>query len=394
MNLETELARLKNLFDKGLIDEAEYREEKKALLSSSRGGSNSQSGPTSGAPRPGATALDFAPTMMLDAGDRVYRLEEKLGEGGMGQVWRALDEAESEIVGKPVWKAVKILPLSADADPVAYKRLKEEAILAARLSHPNIVSVFDWREMRGQNIPFIVMEWLQGQDLGHMLAAEGDPGLPLERVLELLAPVVDALDYAWKECQIVHRDIKPGNIFLTHDGKIKLLDFGIAARSGKTGSMLGYEGKERARSPEYGAPEVAAKQKPNPSMDVYGLGILTYALLEGDTPFGDNRTPHTPMPDKPEALNDAQWRVLQRAFAFEASQRYQTAFDFLRDLEQSDGEILNLLGKVAQLATDATRQKRELDELKAIDEQELDFKEKLNKISELISQQRKDRTLD
>lgn len=340
-----QLAKLKSLLELGALSQAEHDQRRQAILDVEFGVSTS---PTGGTPGKKGTDDGFRSSMVIGPADRPYQLEEKLGEGGMGQVWRAQDMAESETVGKPVWKAVKILPLTPDTDPTQYKWLKQEAMLAARLSHPNIVRVFDWREDHTTGLPFIVMEWLQGMDLGKVLAKEGNPGLPFERVIELLTPVVEALDYAWAEHSLVHRDIKPGNIFLTQEGRIKLLDFGIAARGRKTSSLLNFEGREQAGTEGYRAPEARAKQKPHPKLDVYALGVLVYELLEGDTPFEGERSPYTPLPDKPGALNEAQWLVLQQAFAFEVSQRPETTVEFWQTIHRAAGPTVEELERQRQ----------------------------------------------
>lgn len=147
--------------------------------------------------------------------DQRYRLEEKLGEGGMGVVYRAWDERLERQV------ALKILPMSQRKDRV--ERFRQEALAVARLSHPNIVTIYDTAQCNNQ--PYIVMEYLHGADLDSVEPTS------VPAILDVMIQVCDALDYAHRQ-GIVHRDVKPGNIFLTREGNVKLVDFGLAVMEG------------------------------------------------------------------------------------------------------------------------------------------------------------------
>jgi serine/threonine protein kinase len=202
-------------------------------------------------------------------GDR-YRLGAPLGTGGMGEVWAA----EDVVLGRPV--AVKLLGGALAGDGQAAERLRREARAAARLDHPGIARVLDLGEQAGR--PYLVMELLEGESLAARLARTG-PLDPAEAAA-VAAAVADALDAAHR-AGVVHRDVKPGNVFLTGDGQVKVLDFGIASAAGEaaltTGDLLG--------TAAYLAPERALGHRATPAADVYSLGVLLYELLAGRRPF-------------------------------------------------------------------------------------------------------------
>ncbi|MGW5489637.1 WD40 repeat domain-containing serine/threonine protein kinase [Streptosporangium sandarakinum] len=203
-----------------------------------------------------------------------YRLEEPLGRGGMGEVWRGVDLR----LRRPV--AVKILPLTIAADPAGVARFRREAEVAAALNHPGITTVFDIDEhLHGdERWLFLVMELMVGRDLRHLLAASPE-GLPIERVTELAVQITDALAAAHRR-GVVHRDIKPANLFLLEDGRVKICDFGIArladaTKITATGSSAG--------TPLYMAPEQIRGGQVDHRTDLYAFGCVLYELLTGTT---------------------------------------------------------------------------------------------------------------
>ncbi|MEU4232536.1 serine/threonine-protein kinase [Nonomuraea sp. NPDC026600] len=203
-----------------------------------------------------------------------YRLEEPLGRGGMGEVWRGVDLR----LRRPV--AVKILPLTIAAEPTGVARFRREAEVAATLNHPGITTVFDIDEHRHENELwlFLVMELMVGRDLRHLLAAS-PKGLPIEQVTELAAQITDALAAAHRR-GVVHRDIKPANLFLLEEGRVKICDFGIArladaTKITATGSSAG--------TPLYMAPEQIQGGEVDHRTDLYAFGCVLYELLTGTT---------------------------------------------------------------------------------------------------------------
>ena len=180
--------------------------------------------------------MDLRPELDIGPEDRRFRLVRELGGGAMGRVWLARDLAEESPQGGECYKALKVITPHVQDVPSALARLKKEARYAARLNHPHIVNVFDWRQGQDGWL-FVLMEYLQGETLGELLVREGDPGLPWKRVKELLEPMAAALDYAHGQ-GIIHRDLKPDNVLITGQGQVKLLDFGLADRLRETATQL------------------------------------------------------------------------------------------------------------------------------------------------------------
>jgi serine/threonine-protein kinase len=188
----------------------------------------------------------------------------------MGVVWAA----EDELLGRRV--AVKVLGEALAGDGRAAERLRREARSAARLVHPNIARVLDLGEQDGR--PYLVMELLEGESLAARIARDG--AMAPAEAAAVAAAIADALEAAHR-AGVVHRDVKPGNVFVTRVGEVKVLDFGIASAAGEaaltTGDLLG--------TAAYLAPERALGRPATPAADVYALGVLVYELLAGRRPF-------------------------------------------------------------------------------------------------------------
>lgn len=201
-----------------------------------------------------------------------YRLQERLGRGGMGDVWRAVDEA----LGRTV--AVKLL--AAEADEAVGLRFRREAEIAARLNHPHTVALYDAGSHQGRL--FLVMEFVDGRSLAEELAAHG--ALAPEHVADLAAQIARGLSAAHQQ-GVIHRDIKPGNLLLSSDGTVKIADFGIARIADETALSLTTTGQLLGTS-TYLAPERAVGRPAGPASDVYSLGCVLHELLTGRPPFG------------------------------------------------------------------------------------------------------------
>ncbi|OLZ72669.1 serine/threonine protein kinase [Streptomyces sp. IMTB 2501] len=204
-----------------------------------------------------------------------YRLLSALGEGGMGTVWRARDEVLHREVAVKEVRAPAGLP-AADVERM-YARLEREAWAAARVSNRNVVTVYDVALEGGR--PWIVMELVRGLSLADQLEAEGPP--TPQRAAHIGAEVLSALRAA-HAVGVLHRDVKPANVLLANDGRVVLTDFGIASVEGSSAlTMTG----EVVGSPEFLAPERALGRTPGPESDLWSLGVLLYAAVEGVSPF-------------------------------------------------------------------------------------------------------------
>lgn len=220
-----------------------------------------------------------------------YRLLSALGEGGMGTVWHARDEVLHREVAVKEVRAPAGLPAAEVAR--LHSRLEREAWAAARVSHRGVVTVHDVAVDGGR--PWIVMELVRGLALSDVLDAEGP--LPPRRAARIGAEVLNALRAA-HEAGVLHRDIKPGNVLIGNDGRVVLSDFGIATVEGSSGlTMTG----EIIGSPEFLAPERALGRPPGPESDLWSLGVLLYAAVEGNSPF--RRT--TPLSTLRAVVDDA-----------------------------------------------------------------------------------------
>jgi serine/threonine-protein kinase len=223
-------------------------------------------------PAPCARCLLAGELPAAALGDHLELLDV-IGEGGMGTVFRARDARLDRMV------AVKVLPPELTGAPGAAERLSREARTLAMLSHPNIVAVHELGEADGQG--YIVMELIDGRPLSALLP------LPIDRALDVAIAVCDALVFAHAR-GVVHRDIKPDNILIAVDGRVKVADFGIArlaaaAGGGGTVTAVG----AAIGTPVYMAPEALAGAPPDPRADIYSVGAVIYEMITGTPPLGD-----------------------------------------------------------------------------------------------------------
>ncbi len=327
---------LRALHEDGLLSQQEFDSRKNAIL-------DAEYAPPGGvvAPMPGAGYIRQGTEIGLMVGQEIgpqnrrYRLERLIAQGGMGQVWQAMDLATHAELGHSACVALKILPPQLTMSASHAKLLIEEATQARRLAHENIVRVYEWAQDPATASYFIIMECLEGEDLDSLLAREGP--FTLERATGLLAPIAEALEYAWDKHKLVHRDIKPGNVFVTKKDEIKLLDFGIAARARSSASSIGLEAPANSGTAGYRAPEAGAHQRePARALDVYAVAVMIYQMVEGRMPFDGARTA-AHHPSKPEALTERQWEVLQSGFSLAPEDRPATVAELLHQLRHAVG---------------------------------------------------------
>ena len=269
----------------------------------------------------------------LEAGRRVshYEIREKLGEGGMGAVYRAYDSR----LRRPV--ALKVLPPEYARDPERRERLLREARAASALSHPNIVGIYDVGSDNG--VDFIAMEFVDGKTLGKAIPPEG---LPLGLALDYAVQIAGGLAKA-HAAGVVHRDLKPGNIMVTGDGLVKLLDFGLSRRApsdAERDTTLTVEG-QIVGTPAYMSPEQAQGETVDTRTDLWSLGAVIYEMIAGRRAFAGGNlaaTLYAILHGEPPALNDGVppmlRRIVRRALAKTPEDRYQSAVEMIRDLKQ------------------------------------------------------------
>lgn len=250
-----------------------------------------------------------------------YELIDKIGTGGMATVYRARCRVLDRIV------AVKVLRDELANDPNLVARFKSEALAAARLSHPNLVNIFDVGEDNG--VHYIVMEYIEGRTLKSLIAEKAP--LPPNEAATIAKMVCDALEHAHSR-GLIHRDIKPANIIITDEGMVKLADFGIA-RTVNT-STITY-GSNIMGSVHYISPEQARGEVVGPETDIYSLGCVLYEMVTGRPPF-DGDSPITVAlkhvhedPVAPRLLNDgvppSLERIILKALSKEPAARYKSA---------------------------------------------------------------------
>jgi hypothetical protein len=260
-----------------------------------------------------------------------FRLEERLGSGGMSTVYRAFDETLER------WVAIKLLHREMSGEPDQLERFRREARAVAQLSSPHVVGVIDAGEDDGH--PYIVFECIDGETLKDRIRRLGR--LPIDEAIAYAIEIGRALSAAHAH-RLVHRDVKPQNVLVNHDGRAKVTDFGIARSLEAdgltmTGRVLG--------TTDYVSPEQALGHPVTVQSDIYSLGIVLFEMLTGDVPFRADTQVGVAMKHVREPLPNVQYRrpevsstlaaVVERATAKETTNRYRTVGEMVQDLEQA-----------------------------------------------------------
>jgi eukaryotic-like serine/threonine-protein kinase len=259
-----------------------------------------------------------------------YKILEKIGEGAMGEVYKAHDPVLNRFV------AVKTISAELSADDTLRKRFEREAQSAARLNHPNIITVFDYGEEQGKI--YMAMELLDGSDMKQAIARRAP--LSLDDKLSVVDQIAEGLAFAHAH-DIVHRDLKPANVHLLSNGQAKIMDFGLARLGGsemtRVGMVMG--------TPHYMSPEQVRGERADARSDVFALGCVFYELLTYRKPF-DADSMHSvlfkvmqedppPVHDLASGIPTVLTQVVGRAMAKDASQRFQNASEFRSALHRA-----------------------------------------------------------
>lgn len=259
-----------------------------------------------------------------------YRLLEQLGQGGAGVIYKAEDEQLKRIV------ALKVLHADGGMAADKLERFRSEARSVARLNHPNIVTLYDYAEQEAR--PYLVMEYVPGQDLWALDNSYAPNLMPFSLSLSIIDGILAALEYSHAH-QVIHRDLKPENVMITPEGLVKVMDFGLARVQGQ--SRLTQEGLV-AGTASYLAPELALGEPGDHRADLYALGVMMYELVAGRLPFsGDDPLTvisqhiHAPVvpPQRfnPHISDDLQ-AIILKLMSKHASERYATADEVRQDL--------------------------------------------------------------
>jgi serine/threonine protein kinase/tetratricopeptide (TPR) repeat protein len=270
----------------------------------------------------------------------VFEIVARIGAGGMGEVYRANDTR----LGRSV--AIKVLPPAFLDDPARLARFEREARMLAALNHPNIVTLYSFEEAGA--VHFLTMELVEGRPLSHLISKDG---LPVDRILEFGAAICEALAAAHDK-GIVHRDLKPGNVMVTAEGRIKVLDFGLAKEIGGANSeqtLQTLAGLTEAGvvmgTPPYCSPEQIAGRDIDHRTDIFSLGTMLYEMGSGQRPFQGNsaaelasailRDAPRPLGELRAGLPEGLCGVIQRCLEKNAGNRFQSARDVLSALHGS-----------------------------------------------------------
>lgn len=280
------------------------------------------------------------PERMKGVGDTLngrFVLEECIGFGGMGTVYKALDLRKLEASDRKPYIAIKVLNVQFRGHPKSLITLQREAKKAQALAHPNIVTVYDF-DRDGPTV-FLTMEYLSGKPLSRILRSPDFKGMPFDKAWHIANGMGKALAYA-HERGFVHCDLKPANVFLTDRNEVKVIDFGISRVFQKPeddADVTVFDpGSLGGLTPAYASPEMLERLEPDPRDDIYALACITYEMLTGRHPF--DRLSATQArgagmkPARPRNLGWSQWQALRHGLAFERKARTPTVARFAQEM--------------------------------------------------------------
>ena len=272
-----------------------------------------------------------------------FLLQEKVSGGSMGVVYKALDRRLAEAEAPEPWVAIKVLSPQLAANAQALRALQQEATKGRCLVHPSIVRFIDLD--RDDDLYFLVMEWLEGRTLASILDSADAKTIDHEAAFRIVEQIGDALEYAHR-CGIVHADVKPNNVMLLPNGDAKLFDFGVA-RVRQTQRKPDFDpGVLGAVTPAYSSMQVLTGDEPVASDDVFSLACLLYRLLAGHRVFGPRNAAEASQegmtPQRPQGVNDVQWRALKKALSYARVTRYTSVAEFIKALRENSDDTASM----------------------------------------------------
>lgn len=279
---------------------------------------------------PSQSSCESTPSHSLSIGSLFaerYLIEEPIGAGGMGVVYRATDTQTKQSV------ALKLVRFGRTCNDIGVERLKQEGLTTRDIRHKNVVAVYDVSESNGQ--PFITMEYLEGQSLRqwHNGWKESGSSLSMTIVRQIIEQILDGLATA-HDAGVIHRDLKPENIFVTsaneHSVQVKILDFGIARAVGSGNASTGALGTARYMAPE----QLTSAELAGPSADLYAVSVMFYELLVDVLPTGHWQPPSTGRTDVPQSID----LLIEKGISNRPANRIQSAREYADALNRSHSE--------------------------------------------------------
>lgn len=282
-----------------------------------------------------------------------FVLEDVLGFGGMGVVYRAKDLRRVEAEDPSPYVAIKVLNDDFENHPDAFVALQQETVKSQILAHPNIVTVHDFD--RDGNLVYMTMELLKGNPLDTLIKKNYRNGMPSDDAISIFNDISAGLSYAHKH-NVIHSDFKPLNVFITYSGLSKILDFGIAriCANNDINCSSFDAGNLGAITVEYASLEMIEKKPPHFSDDIYALACVFYVMLTGSHPY--NRIPANKAlkrklkPQRIENLSNRQWKALEKALALESKHRFQSVEQFKKAFHHKPKKTLTKVAGVFSIA--------------------------------------------
>jgi serine/threonine-protein kinase len=277
--------------------------------------------------------------------DNRYQLICSLGHGGFAGAWLAEDVNTHDQV------VLKFPDLSQLGDPAVYERFRREIAIGKLLDHPDVPVALSFSEGNPPYPPYLVLKYLEGESLVAILKEKG--ALPVDQVVDMVSKLLDVLHYCHQQ-GVYHRDVKPENLLLGTDGRLKIIDFGIAGMAGAPRvTWRGFSGL--MGTPEYMAPEQIKGERGGARSDIYAVGCLIYHLLSGNPPFSSdnplttmyqhmNANPNPLTAIRPD-LHPGIWAVVRRALRRRKEERYDSALEMANDLRQPQNVDLKWLSE-------------------------------------------------